>query len=409
MMKSSLISDKSSLQEMITTPTLLVDKTRCLENIRRMCQKARDAKCRLRPHFKTHASLSIARWFQEIDPEITAITVSSVSMAEYFCKDGDWKDITIAFPINILELRTIERLLTSHPDLQLNLLVENTEAVEALETRLKLDNKDNNRKVGIFLKIDVGYGRTGIPAEETDRIDAILQRLKSSKQLEFLGFLTHSGHTYHCRSSSISSAREQVQAIFQTTKDLMVSLKQAYADEFPNLQLSMGDTPCCSVVPANEFKGVFDEMRPGNFVFYDLEQAEIGACNWEDISVAVACPIVAKHVDRRELVLYGGGVHCSKERLVVAQDESGGRTKTIYGRVVRQSSSSWLDVIDGMYLRSLSQEHGIVVVPSTEDMDQYKIGDLVYVLPIHSCMAADCLKHKGYLSTDGQVLERMKN
>lgn len=101
-------------------------------------------------------------------------------------------------------------------------------------------------------------------------------------------------------------------------------------------------------------------------------------CAANDISVAVTCPIVAKHdAARRELVMYGGGVHCSKERLVVVVDDDNDGTTittTIYGRVVQQqqhsSSTSWGDLIDGIYVRSLSQEHGIVVVPSTEDFDR---------------------------------------
>lgn len=96
----------------------------------------------------------------------------------------------------------------------------------------------------------------------------------------------------------------------------MIQQKQRYLADFPDLQLSMGDTPCCSVVDPEDLH-VFDEMRPGNYVFYDLEQAEIGSCALNSIVVAVACPIVAKHADRRELTLYGGGVHFSNEGLLV--------------------------------------------------------------------------------------------
>jgi alanine racemase len=76
---------------------------------------------------------------------------------------------------------------------RLNLLVENTEAVGALHSSL-------TGKVGIYIKIDVGYGRTGIPARHTDRIDLILMMLKTSDHIHFLGFLSHAGHSYHCHS-----------------------------------------------------------------------------------------------------------------------------------------------------------------------------------------------------------------
>ena len=94
----------------------------------------------------------------------------------------------------------------------------------------------------------------------------------------------------------------------------------------------------------------------------------------------------------------------SKDRMV---DDG----NTIFGRVVRRQhvNLEWGEVIPGMYVRSLSQEHGIVVVPESEPFDEYNVGELLYVLPVHSCMTANCLRHQGYTLTSGEVLERMKN
>lgn len=378
---------------MIKTPTILLDKKRCLENIHKMAETARLANVRFRPHCKTHASLEIAKWYRQ--EGVTSITVSSLSMAEYFAPE--WKDITVTFPVNILEVGTIASLLSSHRDLQLNLLVENTEAIEAITDAIEVSLSS---RLGIYIKIDVGYGRTGIPAHDTDRIDDILSLLKSShSNLLFLGFLSHAGHSYHCKT------KEEIVTVFNTSRDLMIELKQRYISDFPDLQLSFGDTPCCSVIDPKEFR-VFDEIRPGNFVFYDLEQATIGSCTVENIAIAVACPIVAKHPQRRELTLYGGGVHFCKQGLTV---RDGGSDKTIYGRVVQTRGNTWGDLVDGMYMRSLSQEHGLIVVPNEEDFEKYKIGDVLLVLPVHSCMTSDCMKHQGYFTTELETVERMKN
>lgn len=370
----------------ITTPTLVLDKQRCITNIRRMSEKALDANVRLRPHCKTHACLEIARWMREYGG-VQGITVSSLGMAEYF--SAEWDDITVAFPVNILEIDTINRLA---PKLhRLSILVENVEAVKFLGENL-------THPVCVWLKIDCGYGRTGIPADDTDRIQLVLDELKSSGRMEFMGFLTHSGHTY-----SSKNAKEVLEVHRKATR-LLLGLKERYKGEFPRLQLSIGDTPSCSILDASEFKD-FDEMRPGNYVFYDAEQASIGSCQTEDIAVAVACPIVAKHPQRMEVILYGGGVHFSKDRMS-SQPEG-----TIFGRPVARkfaTSLEWGDVLDGMYLKGVSQEHGKVAVPS-ELWNDYQVGDLLFVLPVHSCMTADILKHKGYLTTEGTVLSRMTN
>ncbi len=91
----------------INRPTLLVDEALCRRNIARMAEKARIAGVRFRPHFKTHQSAAIGEWFREAG--VTAITVSSVSMARYFSGAG-WSDITIAFPVNLREMEEINRL-----------------------------------------------------------------------------------------------------------------------------------------------------------------------------------------------------------------------------------------------------------------------------------------------------------
>ena len=72
-----------------------------------MADRAIQYNVRLRPHFKTHQSRQIAGWFREAG--INCITVSSLKMAEYFAADG-WDDITVAFPVNVLEHERINRL-----------------------------------------------------------------------------------------------------------------------------------------------------------------------------------------------------------------------------------------------------------------------------------------------------------
>lgn len=360
--------------EKITVPTLLLDEHRCRANIRKMSEKAARAGVFFRPHFKTHQSLEIGRWFKEVG--VTAITVSSLQMAAYF--SAEWDDITVAFPVNILEMDRINLLASK---IRLNILVEDTQSLSFLKAHL-------TSPVGYFIKIDIGYGRTGLLPDNDRKINELLA-LAASPNLQFKGFLAHAGHTYGCRSVAA------ILAIHEQSRLTMIALKKRYQSRFPDLMVSLGDTPSCSV--AEDFTGI-DEIRPGNFVFYDLTQARIGSNTTDEIAVALACPVVALHPERNELVVYGGGVHFSKDRM------EGEPEGTVFGRVVRQTASGWGEVIPGMYLRSLSQEHGIVKGPSAE-IEQYQIGDIVFVLPVHSCMAANAMKR--YLTLEGEWIARL--
>lgn len=360
---------------MIRVPTLFLDPVRCKKNIAKMAAKARRNNVAFRPHVKTHQSLSVARWLKE--EGVAKITVSSLKMAAYFAQE--WDDITVAFPTNILEIETINTLA---PKIQLNLCVENIEVLEFLKNHLKAP-------VGIFLKMDIGYNRTGIAVDHFSLIDQLLSQMDQTPMLQFKGFLGHAGHSYQCRS------KEAIETVHQTSKEKFLILKSHYQEQYPELTLSYGDTPSCSVT--EDFTGI-DEIRPGNFIFYDLTQNIIGSNELDEIAVAMACPVVAKHPDRNEIVIYGGGVHLSKDR--IEDPETG----VIFGRIAEKKGSGWGACIPNMHLKSLSQEHGIVSVPK-ETMRDYAIGELLWVLPVHSCMAADLMKE--FHTPDGAILSAM--
>jgi len=362
-------------ETIITKPTLLLDEYKCKRNIHAMVEKANNNSVMFRPHFKTHQSLEIGSWFKECG--VKMITVSSFTMAEYFSQQ--FNDITVAFPVNIREIETINSLAKR---ISLNLLVEAPEVVQFLVQHLK-------HSVEFYIKIDVGYHRAGIAPNDHASVTSILEAAKESTLLTFKGFLTHAGHTYQCRS------KECVQKIFRESISHLIELKNYYLKGYPELILSIGDTPTCSIV--EEFSAI-DEFRPGNFVFYDLMQFYIGACEISQIAVAMACPIVAIHKKRNELIIYGGGVHFSKERL--EHDEYG----TIYGLIVENRGTTWGDIISGMYVKNISQEHGIVFVPESL-IDTYHVGDFLYVLPVHSCLTANLMGE--YVTSTGRLVRRM--
>ena len=361
---------------MLTRPTLLLDKAKCQANIEQMATKAKKANVLFRPHFKTHQSAEVGSWFR--DCEVECITVSSVKMAVYFAVNG-WKDITIAFPTNILEWATINDLAAN---INLNIVVESVDTIKFLEKHL-------NNPVGTYIKTDTGYGRTGINAEDYQAMQALLNELKECKNLIFIGFLCHAGHTYQAQS------KEEIIQITNSSRQQLLALKTFLSNDFPLIQISYGDTPSCSI--SNNFEG-FDEVRPGNCVFYDEMQVQIGSCSQKDIAVALASPVVAKHTQRNEIVIHGGGVHLSKE--AITKDG-----KPFFGTVVRLNGYQWdTNTIIGQ-VSKLSQEHGIIKV-NDEILAQINIGDMLAVLPIHSCLTANLMKE--YRTTEGKTITMMR-
>ena len=345
----------------IKEPTLLVDKYKVDGNIDKMIKRAANFKVVLRPHFKTHQSAEIGKLFRS--KGIKGITVSSVSMAEYFALHG-WKDITIAFPVNLRQITEINNLATK---IKLNILVDSLFSAESL-------NNSITQKIGVFIKIDTGYHRSGLLFNSSE-IEKIVNIIRQSRFLSFEGFLTHAGHTYNAKG------KKAIEKIVNDSLKQLSTLKIKY----PGTIISWGDTPSCSM--ANNLHG-FNELRPGNFVFYDVMQYHIGSCKMNEIAVAVACPIVSIYPKRGELILYGGAVHLSKE--FIAADNN----FKLYGYVSQFKgieNGAWAEPIPGAWISSLSQEHAVVKMPK-EIIKEFQPGDLLCVIPIHSCLTANLLK-----------------
>ncbi|MDX9757777.1 MAG: alanine racemase [Bacteroidota bacterium] len=358
----------------ITTPTLLLDEAVCRRNIARMQQKAARHAVLFRPHFKTHQSRRVATWFR--DAGVTAITVSSVGMARYFADDG-WHDITIAFPVNPREAEQIDDLARR---MSLGVLIESPDVVGQLDRRL-------GAAVDAWLKIDTGYGRTGIRDENHALLRETAQAVAASTHLRLRGLLTHGGNTYSAANNAEANAR------FDTSRRRMLAVADLLRADHTGLRVSVGDTPGCTA--AEDFTGI-DEIRPGNFVFFDVMQSRRGSCLADDIAIALACPVVALHPERQEVVVHGGAVHLSCERIATPGADS------IFGLVAMPRADGWTAPIPGAAVVRLSQEHGIVHLPASRLAD-LRVGDLLAILPVHSCLTAECAR--GYRCLDGTTAD----
>jgi D-serine deaminase-like pyridoxal phosphate-dependent protein len=293
-------------------------------------------------------------------------------MALYFADHG-WQDILVAFPANWLQIDKINMLANK---IKLGLLVESVETVEFLSAKL-------TATADVYLKIDTGYHRTGILWDDSPRIEGVAEALQKAPKLTLKGMHTHPGHSY--RAEGI----EAVKNIYQETVQREHRVRsQLDSMGFQDIALSIGDTPSCSLI--DDFSAIH-EIRPGNFVFYDWMQVEIGSCKVEDIAVLVACPVVAKHDDRNTIIVYGGAVHFSKELLAGAADQP------LYGMI----ADGWGQIIPDTWFASLSQEHGVIKA-SPEFFSRVQVGDVLMIYPIHSCLTVDLLKK--YQTVSGEEI-----
>lgn len=356
----------------LSRPQAIIFEKKCRRNIKNMAQKAMDMNAIFRPHFKTHQSAEIGQWFREAG--ITGITVSTPEMAAYFIKNG-WNDITIGFPFFPGQMDALNNL---SDRCHFRLFVHKPDDVITLSRKMK-------NLVSVIIEIDAGYNRSGIPVDNMSRIESIIYKARDNNNVHFHGFYIHDGDTYNVQG------KDAVSKVMKRNLKAFIYLKKKY----PEAAICLGDTPSCSML--SNLSGI-DELSPGNMIFYDLMQIQIGSCDYNDIGMLVKVPVAQEKPDVDECIIHGGAVHFSKDRITV----NGNIT---YGQPVILTGNGKVESIHNSSLVALSQEHG-TIRGLDAIKNAYKQDTLteLWICPVHSCLTANLFRQ--YHSPSGAVIEK---
>ena len=358
--------------ERLPTPSLILDAARMRRNAERMSRRARELGVRLRPHVKTHKCVEVAR--VQTEGHFGGITVSTLEEARAFT-DAGFVDVTYAVPIEPGKFaRAVEVARRAE---RLGLVTDDAGVVAPLDEAAARAGV----AFDVYLKVDCGYHRCGVEPDTPEAVE-IPRRLVDARSLRFAGLLTHAGHSYHC------ATREEVLEVARAERErLREHAERLRALDVPVPVVSVGSTPTMTAV--DHLEGV-DEVRPGNYIFFDEFQASIGSCEPGDCAVSVLAAVVHRDRTRRKVVLDAGAIALSK-------DAGAGCG---FGRVVA------LDGEDlGVRVAGLSQEHGVVEVADDRTFDRLRVGDRVRVVANHSCLTVAQHDHFEVIE-DGRVVDR---
>jgi D-serine deaminase-like pyridoxal phosphate-dependent protein len=358
-------------------PGLLLDPSRLQGNRDRMAERARAAGRPLRIHMKTIQSVELARDLGI--GEGSPIAVSSLAMARLFLEQG-WCDILLALPLNPA---WVPELIGMNGRARVAFLLADGQVLD------QLAGIPSGCDLPVWVEVDAGYGRSGIPWNNDAEMVAVCTRLRETAGLAPRGLLCHAGDSYPARGQQ--AVQEVADRTRMRLEHVRGCLERAGLGRWP---ISFGDTPCCSLASGLE---AYDEWRPGNYLFHDLMQKEIGSCGEEGLALALVCPILSLRREQGRAILHGGAVHLSKEGLAL----SGGQV--VYGQLVEAGPGGLGRLIPGAYLDRISQEHGELRAPPRV-LDGLAPGQSVAVVPVHSCLCADL--HREYHLPDGRTIPR---
>jgi D-serine deaminase-like pyridoxal phosphate-dependent protein len=233
----------------LDTPALLVDLNNMESNLARMASFLRQTPAKLRPHFKNHRIVSLAK--RQLEAGAIGMTCARLSQAEVLIQNGI-RSVLIAN--EIVGEAPIKRFLELSQQADLIAPVDN-EAVVADMARLARDKKT---QASVLVDLDVGLKRCGVPTMEAA---LRLARVVTEKGLRLRGVMAYEGHL-----QPIIPGPEKERAVRSAMQFLTDAKNLMQREGLPAEIASCGGTGTYSFMAP--FPGV-TEIQAGSYLLMD--------------------------------------------------------------------------------------------------------------------------------------------
>lgn len=333
----------------IDTPALVVDLDILDRNLCRVADYAKGHGLRLRPHTKTHKSPRIGR--RQLDAGAAGLTVAKVSEAEVML-GAQPQDLLIAYPI--VGRAKLERLLNVARRTRVTVALDSEQAARDLSDAARAAQAE----IGVLAEVDVGLGRVGVsPGQQLLDLARTMLKLPG---LSFEGIAFYPGQ--------VKDMDPDGRAVFAKVGETLASILKDFRRADIEVKIvSGGSTP--TLFHSHEMAGL-TEIRPGTYVYNDLNTIRSGACTMADCAASVLATVVST-ARPGQMIVDGGSKTFSSDRLVNSTDVT-------FGHVVEAP---------GARFHKMNEEHGFVDLTRAER--SFAVGDRVHIIPNHICVAVN--------------------
>ncbi len=169
--------------ERLDTPSLLLDRAASDRNLQRMASFFADRPARLRPHFKNHKCVPLAR--RQLAAGAVGMTCAKLGEAEVLVAHGI-DDVLIAN--QVVGEAKLKRLVAVARRAKLKVAVDHIDQVLAISAAADAANVE----VGLLIEVDIGMGRCGVMPGEPAL--ALAKQIRTSPAVRFAGLQAFEGH-----------------------------------------------------------------------------------------------------------------------------------------------------------------------------------------------------------------------
>ncbi len=347
----------------IDTPALIVDLDIMERNLARVAAYSREHGLRLRPHTKTHKSVRLAR--RQLASGASGLTVAKVSEAEIMA-GAEPADLLIAYPI--LGAAKFARLIEVARRTTVIVALDSVFAAEQLSAAAAAAQVE----IGVLAEVDAGLGRVGVAPGAP--LLGLAQAIEALPGVRFRGITFYPGH--------IKSVDEAGLRAIAEVSALLDGVRAEFAGAGIALEIvSGGSTP--TLFHSHEFAGL-TEIRPGTYIFNDLNTIASGGCALEDCAASILATVVST-ARPGHMIIDGGSKTFSSDRLA-------NPAEVTFGRIVEAPAARF---------HKMNEEHGFVDL--TKAGEEFRVGDRVRVIPNHICVAVNL--HEKVYGLRGDTVE----
>lgn len=346
-----------------------------LSNHKAMTASVRSLGMSMRPHWKTvktRSALEIMLTntpFHGVKPGFLVSTMAEMTaLVDEPMLGQHVTHLTLGLPLFPQRLTELQSL-AGRTALSLGGFIDSAAHVAMLSTAPEVP-------VHVWVKIDAGYARAGVPWHAHDQLLSIVQALHSLPHVEWMGLYSHSGNAYNSTEGQVGACAVALQ---ETERLAAAATVLAEAGHVPPI-LSAGSTPAIAALLQGEpsSRAAFaatgvSELHPGNYITYDRQQIASGVAVAENLAAGVLASVCGVYPERGEVLVDAGGTALHKD--------DGGKPGMGWAEV---------DGMPGVRVVRCSQEHGVLAGVDDEHtaaLLSLQLGDKVVLLPNHSCMA----------------------
>jgi D-serine deaminase-like pyridoxal phosphate-dependent protein len=329
----------------LDTPAVVIDLDILETNLREMSSYCAGHGLSLRPHTKTHKIPEIAR--MQIRSGARGITVAKLGEAEVMAPEG-LDDILIAYPI--VGSAKLARLLDLARRMRVTVSTDSIEVAQGLSDAAR----QAGVTIGLLAEMDAGLRRCGVQTPAA--LIELAQRMTPLPGIDFLGFMFFPGQIR-------LTPGEQAPVLQQIDARLKEAQDGLFRSGIPVRVVSGGSTP--TAYQSHVMKTV-TEIRPGTYVFNDMNTVATGATNVSRCAVTVHVTVVSVAVGGRA-VIDGGSKTFSSD----------------LSRGVEGRGFGFAPEHPDVMLESMSEEHGHLNVEACAR--PLKVGERLRFIPNHVC------------------------